>query len=105
MRSVPKPEDRGKRLSSIDGQPPSLLNLPPGAHSLARCPETLRSLPSPEFPPEVNVAEPSRRASAVIARGAGSMSEPLLVVYRLKKHFPVRGRCSSAAGRSKRSTM
>jgi len=37
INSVPRLEEKGKRLFSIEGQPPSLLNLPPGCRFAARC--------------------------------------------------------------------
>ena len=37
INSVPRLEEKDKRLFSIEGQPPSLLNLPPGCRFAARC--------------------------------------------------------------------
>ena len=56
LRSVPRIQDRGKRLSSIEGQPPSMLNQTTGCAFVPRCPERLEKCNSPEFPPEVDVS-------------------------------------------------
>jgi oligopeptide/dipeptide ABC transporter ATP-binding protein len=37
MNSVPRLDHKDKRLYSIKGQPPSLMNLPPGCHFYPRC--------------------------------------------------------------------
>ncbi len=40
LRAVPRPdEQRGMRLAAIGGQPPSLVNLPPGCPFAPRCPK------------------------------------------------------------------
>jgi len=38
MQSVPRLDQKGGRLYSIEGQPPSLMDLPPGCRFFARCP-------------------------------------------------------------------
>jgi peptide/nickel transport system ATP-binding protein len=55
MNSVPKVEESGGRLFSIEGQPPALLNLSPGCSFLPRCPEKFDQCLSSEFPPEVEL--------------------------------------------------
>ncbi len=57
MASVPKVEERMTKLYSIEGQPPVLLNLPPGCSFLPRCSEKFDRCSSEEFPPEVEVSE------------------------------------------------
>ncbi len=57
MGSVPKVEERVEKLYSIEGQPPVLLNLPPGCSFLPRCPEKFSKCSSELFPPEVEVTE------------------------------------------------
>jgi oligopeptide/dipeptide ABC transporter ATP-binding protein len=56
MSSVPSVEERVERLVGIEGQPPSLLNLPPGCSFVPRCPTKLAKCSSEEFPPEVELA-------------------------------------------------
>ena len=41
INSVPRLEEKDKRLFSIEGQPPSLLNLPPGCRFAARCDQVM----------------------------------------------------------------
>ncbi len=41
MESVPRLDRKSDRLYSIQGQPPSLMNLPPGCRFLPRCPKAL----------------------------------------------------------------
>jgi oligopeptide/dipeptide ABC transporter ATP-binding protein len=55
MGSVPKVEERVERLFSIEGQPPALLNLPPGCSFRPRCSERFDKCSSEEFPPEVEL--------------------------------------------------
>ncbi len=56
LNSVPKMEEKVKRLYNIEGQPPSLLNLPPGCNFLPRCTEKTGKCSSEEYPPEVEVS-------------------------------------------------
>jgi len=56
MQSVPRLDQKGGRLYSIEGQPPSLMNLPPGCRFFTRCPvaeDTCRQ----EEPPEVEISK------------------------------------------------
>ncbi len=55
LNSVPKVEERVTRLYNIEGQPPSLLELPPGCTFLARCGKKMEQCKSEEFPPEVTL--------------------------------------------------
>jgi oligopeptide/dipeptide ABC transporter ATP-binding protein len=55
MASVPKVEQAVTRLYSIGGQPPALLNLPPGCSFLPRCNEKTSRCSSEEFPPEIEL--------------------------------------------------
>lgn len=55
MASVPRVEERVERLLSIEGQPPALLNLPPGCSFRPRCPVRFGRCTSDEFPPEVEL--------------------------------------------------
>ena len=55
MGSVPKVEERVEKLYNIEGQPPVLLNLPPGCSFLPRCAEKFDKCSSEEFPPEVEL--------------------------------------------------
>jgi oligopeptide/dipeptide ABC transporter ATP-binding protein len=56
MAAVPRVEEKVQRLYSIDGQPPSLLNLAPGCSFLPRCSERFDKCSSDEFPPEAEFA-------------------------------------------------
>ncbi|MGD9116364.1 MAG: ABC transporter ATP-binding protein [Dehalococcoidia bacterium] len=56
MNSVPRLDEKGQRLYSIKGQPPSLLKLPPGCRFYARCP-VAEDICKKEMPPEVEVNE------------------------------------------------
>ena len=47
INSVPKMGERRKRLASIEGHPPALLNLPPGCSFTPRCPEAFEQCQSP----------------------------------------------------------
>ena len=47
--------ERVERLFSIEGQPPVLLNLPPGCSFLPRCAETFDKCPSEAYPPVVEL--------------------------------------------------
>jgi oligopeptide/dipeptide ABC transporter ATP-binding protein len=56
MQSVPHLDQKGGRLYSIEGQPPSLLNLPAGCRFAARCP-VVKPVCREEEPPEVQVSQ------------------------------------------------
>jgi oligopeptide/dipeptide ABC transporter ATP-binding protein len=55
MASVPKIEARADRLPTIEGQPPSLLNLPQGCPFVTRCPAKFGKCS--EMPPEVEMTK------------------------------------------------
>lgn len=54
INSVPRLEQKDERLYSIEGQPPSLMNLPPGCRFCSRCPVALPVCREQE-PPEIEV--------------------------------------------------
>ncbi len=54
IHSVPSLDRKDERLYSIEGQPPSLLNLPPGCRFAPRCSVALDECRTQE-PPEVNI--------------------------------------------------
>jgi peptide/nickel transport system ATP-binding protein len=56
INSVPHLDRKDDRLYSIEGQPPSLLNLPPGCRFAPRCPD-VKEVCRNEQPPEVKVGE------------------------------------------------
>ena len=56
MNSVPRLDQKGGRLYSIEGQPPSLMNLPPGCRFFARCP-VVEDICRREEPPEVEISK------------------------------------------------
>ena len=61
LKSVPDVRLGARRLVSIDGQPPSIYNLPSGCPFAPRCPAVMPRC-SETFPPEVEVA-PGHRTS------------------------------------------
>ena len=56
IHSVPRLDRKDDRLYSIEGQPPSLLNLPPGCRFADRCPEVM-DICREQQPPEVEIEE------------------------------------------------
>jgi len=56
IHSVPHLDRRDDRLYSIEGQPPSLLNLPPGCRFAPRCPEVM-DICHKEQPPTVEISD------------------------------------------------
>ena len=56
MQSVPHLDQKGGRLYSIKGQPPSLLNIPAGCRFASRCP-VVKPVCREEEPPEVQVSQ------------------------------------------------
>jgi len=56
INSVPRLEEKNKRLFSIEGQPPSLLNLPPGCRFAARCDKVMDKCREQQ-PPEVDIGD------------------------------------------------
>ncbi|NLL37903.1 MAG: ABC transporter ATP-binding protein [Fretibacterium sp.] len=66
LQSVPNPETLSKsRLIPIEGQPPDLLNPPPGCPYSARCPQTMRVCLA--FPPPRTQVSDSHAASCWLA--------------------------------------
>jgi oligopeptide/dipeptide ABC transporter ATP-binding protein len=57
LKSVPQVDERVERLYNIGGQPPSVIELPPGCSFLPRCDETIDQCKSEEFPPEVMLSK------------------------------------------------
>ena len=56
IHSVPRLDRKDDRLYSIEGQPPSLLNLPPGCRFSPRCPDVM-DICHKEQPPEVEISD------------------------------------------------
>ena len=56
IASVPRLDRKNERLFSIEGQPPSLRNLPPGCRFYPRCTDRLETCGKQE-PPEVKVSD------------------------------------------------
>jgi oligopeptide/dipeptide ABC transporter ATP-binding protein len=56
IKSVPVLGRRADRLDSIDGQPPSLLDLPPGCRFSARCTKA-KKICFESYPPEISLEE------------------------------------------------
>jgi oligopeptide/dipeptide ABC transporter ATP-binding protein len=54
INSVPRLDQKDDRLYSIEGQPPSMMNLPPGCRFLPRCSVALEVCGEQE-PPEVEI--------------------------------------------------
>jgi oligopeptide transport system ATP-binding protein len=55
INSVPRLDRKDERLFSIEGQPPSLLNLPPGCRFAPRCP-VVEDICREQQPPDVNIS-------------------------------------------------
>jgi oligopeptide/dipeptide ABC transporter ATP-binding protein len=53
LGSLPKMETRVERLSSVEGQPPSLIDLPPGCSFAPRCSQVTEKCKEGESPPQV----------------------------------------------------
>ena len=69
LQSVPNPETLTKsRLVPIEGQPPDLLNPPPGCPYAARCPETMRVCLA--FPPPLTEFSEGHKAACWLAERA-----------------------------------
>ncbi len=56
IRSVPRLDRKDDRLYSIEGQPPSLLNLPPGCRFAPRCPD-VEEVCRKQQPPVVEISD------------------------------------------------
>ncbi len=56
INSVPRLDRKDDRLFSIEGQPPSMANLPPGCRFAARCPQA-QDICHNQEPPEVKISE------------------------------------------------
>jgi oligopeptide/dipeptide ABC transporter ATP-binding protein len=56
INSVPRLDRKDDRLYSIEGQPPSLLNLPPGCRFAPRCPD-VQDICREQQPPEVEISD------------------------------------------------
>ncbi|MBA7711000.1 Oligopeptide transport ATP-binding protein OppD [subsurface metagenome] len=56
MQSVPRLDQKGGRLYSIEGQPPSLMDLPPGCRFFPRCP-VAEDICRQKEPPEVEISK------------------------------------------------
>jgi oligopeptide/dipeptide ABC transporter ATP-binding protein len=56
MHSVPRLDRKDSRLISIKGQPPSLMNLPPGCRFAPRCP-IVKPICRQEEPPEIKISQ------------------------------------------------
>lgn len=57
MKSVPKAEEKAKKLANIEGQPPPLHHLPPGCVFSPRCSSSEDRCRPEEYPPAVEVRE------------------------------------------------
>ena len=56
INSVPRLDRKDERLYSIEGQPPSLLNLPPGCRFAPRCPD-VEDICRQQQPPQVEISD------------------------------------------------
>jgi len=56
INSVPRLDEKDERLYQIEGQPPSLLNLPAGCRFAPRCPD-VQDICREQQPPEVEITE------------------------------------------------
>ena len=67
MSSLPKMEVKQDKLYAIEGQPPDLLNLPPGCSFAPRCPKAM-DICKQEYPP-LSVVGEGRSVSCWLATG------------------------------------
>ena len=98
LGAAPRIEGGAGRLASIEGTVPDLLHPPEGCRFAPRCP--FRAADCARQPPLAEVAPgPCQRLLARAARpGAGGMSEALLELGALRKHFPVRDMLGRSRG-------
>lgn len=66
MNCVPRLAGSARDLTSIEGQPPDLGNLPPGCYFAPRC-QRQQEVCQSEYPPEVEVAEDHRVSCWMVA--------------------------------------
>jgi oligopeptide/dipeptide ABC transporter ATP-binding protein len=62
LKSVPRVERKVERLSAIEGQPPSLFNLPPGCYFEPRCPYA-KDICRESYPPTFDEGETGHQAA------------------------------------------
>ena len=67
INSVPRMHNRVKRLFQIEGQPPDMLDLPPGCRFAPRCPE-VAEICERSVPPETEIG-PNHGVRCVMRRG------------------------------------
>ncbi len=84
LRSVPRGVERGTRLSSIPGQPPSLINLPAGCCFRTRCPFAMEKCAA-DVPPLEEVAVDHASACWLPGEYLGTD----YAVHGLRKEFAV----------------
>lgn len=75
MLSLPRVNQRVARLSSIDGVPPLLTNLPPGCPFVPRCPKALE-ICAAKYPPVTSVATSHQVACWLYAKESHATSAP-----------------------------
>jgi oligopeptide/dipeptide ABC transporter ATP-binding protein len=56
INSVPRLDRKDERLYSIEGQPPSMMNLPPGCRFRPRCADAI-PICSDQEPPEIEIGD------------------------------------------------
>jgi len=112
LRSVPRlDQPRGRKLETIEGMPPNLLDAPPGCRFAPRCPARLDAcerVPPPLLEVETDHSSACIRAAEMAGAGAGAMGlasaaseaplikpiaqeAPLLRVRNLETFFHVGG--------------
>jgi oligopeptide/dipeptide ABC transporter ATP-binding protein len=57
MKSIPKVEEKVERLTSIEGQPPPLHDLPPGCIFAPRCSSKKNACRSDEYPAMIEIKD------------------------------------------------
>ncbi len=84
IASVPKMTGTAGRLATIEGQPPSLMDLPAGCRFAPRCPYRRSAMPG-RLSGQFRVGEEHTADCWRLARMTG---EPLLRVEHLRKYYP-----------------
>ena len=88
MMALPEIGAKKKRLFQITGEPPNLLNLPPGCSFSPRCSKTM-DICKKEYPPFIPAGNRFHDRLLALGKRTGGMMETLLDIQGLTKHFPI----------------
>jgi oligopeptide/dipeptide ABC transporter ATP-binding protein len=88
LRSVPDPDEVVERLASIPGQPPTLIDVPPGCAFAPRCPYAADVCTADDDPPDlVPVPASSSHTTACIRHAEIDLSTPVEPVLSLDEEL------------------